>query len=297
MLRSKICLTLRSRFRVKCFKKIFSAKSKQKKKKKIEKSHACQYWSSRIFVKNGRNFWTDWKIQRKQNRSFRFYLFNCIFKIYRTPSAALISFLSFKEKCAALWKLTVMKYRETRERERERERREKTAKRAGEKKWTRNISFANMKVRCNQMLNSVSRPRVMKRNCIKLRCLSLTRSTTRSLWRTFFSREPLLVLSRNVFYYSLCCRSVRAFFFSSSAVVSERVRAGGRIKIHAALWSSSRDSRGWKKFAEHSAHVSSRVLPLSPRDLRESSGINRFYSNRIRVDELKDRRRVNAAFF
>lgn len=110
----------------------------------------------------------------------------------------------------------------------------------------------------------------MKRNCIKLRCLSLTRSATRSLCWTF-SRDPASVLLRNVFYYSplpVC---------SSFPPVSERA-AVGRIKIHVGLWSSPQKFA--KKFGEHSAHVSSRVL-LRPLCCRleiytHSSEINTF---------------------
>ena len=136
-------------------------------------------------------------------------------------------------------------------------------------------------------LNSVSRPRVKKRNCIKLRCLSLTRSTTRSLWRTFFFRASRCWLFRETFSIIPCVAGcVRAFFFSSSRGIG----AGRRIKIHAALWSSSRDSPRWKNSANIPPHVSSRVLPLSPRDLRESSGINRFCSNRTRIDVASTQR-------
>lgn len=85
------------------------------------------------------------------------------------------------------------------------------------------ISSANVKVRCNRSCVS----RVMKRNCIKLRCLSLTRS--------------LVQLFR-------ACR-LSFFYYSSSPRYRAVVTAGGRIKIR--LHSGWRRKEKRKKLSEN----------------------------------------------
>ena len=106
-------------------------------------------------------------------------------------------------------------------------------------------------------LNSVSRPRVMKRNCIKLRCLSLTRSTTRSLWRTFFFRASRCWLFRETFSIIPCVAGcVRAFFFFLLPVVSEQ---GDELKF-TRLCDQARKTRPGEKIRRTFRLTSARVF-------------------------------------